>query len=110
MTQRDFLTTIKNGIITDEIMAYAAAELDRLDERTGESCQASSPESDAEMKLAIFSCFVRGCPMTSKEIAEAVDITPQKARAILKQLADENFLIVTQMSYGQLFVDLYSLA
>ena len=111
MTQRDFLTIIKSGTITDEIIKYATTELDRLDERDEkrENYRASSQKKNDEIKKAILDYFVRDTPMTGREVAEKVGISSQKANALLRQLVDDNRLAVALVVTGKRFINSYSL-
>ena len=48
--------------------------------------------------------------MTGKEVAEKVVISTQKANALLRQLVNENNLVVTQVANGKRLINSYSLA
>ena len=48
--------------------------------------------------------------MTGKEVAEKVEITSQKANALLRQLVNENHLVVTQVANGKRLINSYSLS
>ena len=52
-----------------------------------------------------------GCrALMSKEVAEKVVISTQKANALLRQLVNENNLVVTQVANGKRLINSYSLA
>ena len=113
MTQRNFFESIKNGgIITDEMKEYAIAELKKLDERAEKRKNYRTPaqKENDEIKESILACFVEGTPMTGKEVAEKVEITSQKANALLKQLVNENRLDVAQVANGKRLINSYSLS
>ena len=113
MTQRDFFKGIMNGgTITDEMIEHATAELEKLDERAEKRKNYRTPaqKENDEIKESILACFVEGVPMTGKEVAEKVEITSQKANALLKQLVNENRLDVAQVANGKRLINSYSLA
>ena len=113
MTQRIFFENIKNGgVITDEMKEYAITELEKLDERAEKRKNYRTPaqKENDEIKEKILECFVEGTEMTGKEVAEKMEITAQKANALLKQLVNENELVVTQVANGKRLINSYSLA
>lgn len=113
MTQRDFFKGIQNGgTITDEMIEHATAELEKLDERAEKRKNYRTPaqKENDDIKEKILECFV-DCPeMTGKEVAEKMAISTQKANALLKQLVNENNLIVTQVANGKRLINSYSLS
>ena len=113
MAQRSFFESIKNGgTITDEMIERATAELEKLDERAEKRKNYRTPaqKENDKIKESILACFVEGIPMTGKEVAEKVEITSQKANALLRQLVNENHLIVAQVANGKRLINSYSLA
>ena len=113
MTQRIFFENIKNGgVITDEMKEHAIAELEKLDERAEKRKNYRTPaqKENDEIKEKILECFVEGTEMTGKEVAEKMEITAQKANALLKQLVNENLLAVAQIANGKRLINSYSLA
>lgn len=74
-----------------------------------ENIKSNSTVTD-ELKKDILACFVWGTPMIEKEIAETACIATQKTKVLLKQLVDENYLVVTQTVNGNRSVNLYWLA
>ena len=113
MTQRIFFENIKNGgVITDEMKEHAIAELEKLDERAEKRKNYRTPaqKENDDIKVKILECFV-DCPeMTGKEVAEKVAIATQKANALLRQLVNENDLVVTQVANGKRLINSYSLS
>ena len=113
MTQRDFFKGIQNGgTITDEMIEHATAELEKLDARAEKRKNYRTPaqKENDEIKDSILTCFVEGVPMTGKEVAEKVKISTQKANALLRQLVNENELVVTQVANGKRLINSYSLS
>ena len=113
MTQRNFFESIMSGgTITDEMIEHATVELGKLVERAEKRKNYRTPaqKENDEIKESILACFVKGVPMTGKEVAEKVEITTQKANALLKQLVNENRLDVAQVANGKRLINSYSLA
>ena len=113
MTQRNFFESIKNGgTITDEMIEHATAELEKLDERAEKRKNYRTPaqKENDDIKEKILECFV-DCPeMTGTEVAEKMAISTQKANALLRQLVNENELVVTQVANGKRLINSYSLS
>ena len=113
MTQRNFFESIMSGgTITDEMIEHATVELGKLVERAEKRKNYRTPaqKENDEIKESILACFVEGVPMTGKEVAEKVEITTQKANALLKQLVNENRLDVAQVANGKRLINSYSLS
>ena len=113
MTQRDFFESIMSGgTITDEMIEHATVELGKLVERAEKRKNYRTPaqKENDEIKDKILTCFVEGVPMTGKEVAEKVEISTQKANALLRQLVNENELVVAQVANGKRLINSYSLS
>ena len=113
MTQKEFFESIMSGgTITDEMIEHATVELGKLVERAEKRKNYRTPaqKENDDIKEKILECFV-DCPeMTGKEVAEKVAISTQKANALLRQLVNENNLVVTQVANGKRLINSYSLA
>lgn len=113
MTQKEFFESIMSGgTITDEMIEHATVELGKLVERAEKRKNYRTPaqKENDEIKESILACFVEGEPMTGKEVAEKVEISTQKANALLRQLVNENELVVAQVANGKRLINSYSLA
>lgn len=113
MTQRNFFESIMSGgTITDEMIEHATVELGKLVERAEKRKNYRTPaqKENDDIKESILACFVEGVPMTGKEVAEKVEITSQKANALLLQLVNENHLVVAQVANGKRLINSYSLS
>lgn len=111
MTQKEFFESIMSGgTITDEMIEHATVELGKLVERAEKRKNYRTPaqKENDEIKESILACFVEGVPMTGKEVAEKVAISAQKANALLRQLVNENDLVVTQVANGKRLINSYS--
>lgn len=113
MTQKEFFESIMSGgTITDEMIEHATVELGKLVERAEKRKNYRTPaqKENDEIKESILACFVEGVPMTGKEVAEKVEISTQKANALLRQLVNENGLVVAQVANGKRLINSYSLS
>lgn len=87
MTNRDMFTAIVNGEVTEEVIAKAHEELDKLDARNAKRRETVSKKAleNAPIIEAIKD-VLSDTPQTASEIAEKVEISTQKASALLKQI------------------------
>lgn len=109
MTQKEFFESIMNSdVITEEMKTHAADELAKIEARAEKRKTTRNSKNDG-LKEAILACFVEGTPMTGKEVATALDITPQKANAILKQMTEDGSLAVSQVANGKRLINSYTL-
>ena len=109
MTQKEFFESIMYGdVITEEMKTHAADEFEKLAVRAEKRKTTRNSKND-ELKEAILACFVEGTPMTGKEVATALEITPQKANALLRQLVGEGKLSVEEIKNGKRLVNSYSI-
>lgn len=109
MTQKEFFNSIILGdVITEEMRTYAADELAKIEVRAERRKTTRNSKNDG-LKEAILACFVDDTPMTGKEVATALEITPQKANAILKQMTEDGSLAVSQVANGKRLINSYTL-
>lgn len=109
MTQKEFFESIMNNdVITEEMRTHAADELAKIEVRAEKRKTTRNSKNDG-LKEAILACFVEGTPMTGKEVATALEITPQKANAILKQMTEDSSLAVSQVANGKRLINSYTL-
>ena len=87
MTNREMFNAIINGEITDELIEKAKAEIEKLDARNAARKNKPSKKSveNEPIKDAIKSVLT-DTPQTATEIAAKVEISTQKASALLKQI------------------------
>ena len=109
MTQKEFFENIMNNdVITEEMRTHATDELAKIEARAEKRKTTRNSKNDG-LKEAILACFVEGTPMTGKEVATALEITPQKANAILKQMTEDGSLAVSQIANGKRLINSYTL-
>lgn len=87
MTNREMFTEIVNGNLTDEVIAKAKEELEKLDARNAKRRETASKKSleNEPIKEAI-KAVLTSEPQTASVIAEKVEISTQKASALLRQI------------------------
>jgi len=87
MTNREFFTAIVNGTLNEEVIAHAQSSIEKLDTRNASRKDKPSKKSleNEPIKEAIKSLLTED-PMTASEIAEKVEISTQKASALLRQI------------------------
>lgn len=98
MTTREFLNSIINAEISDEITAQAQDMLTKLDARNAK--RASTPSKTAVANEPIKASIVAilgNEPKTAAEIGAALELTTQKASALLRQLAEDGKVTVTEV-------------
>lgn len=96
MNSRDFLTAIAEGTMNDELMAYAAQELGKMDARN-EKAREKAVEKRAEkeavkapIREAIFACITDEPKTATTLIEEAgLEVKPQSIPSLLKPLVEE---------------------
>lgn len=100
MTNREFLTAIMNTeTIPEDVRAHAEKEIKKLDVRNAQrSSKPSKKQQENEPLLEKLYGFVFESPMTAAEAAEAMEISTQKASALLRELVKREKLNVAEVS------------
>lgn len=98
MTTREFLNAILTADVSDELKAQAQVEIDRLDKRNAQrkSKPSKTAIANAPIKEAIIEFAHKTEAFTAGKVAEALELTVQKASALLRQLETEGVLTSTQ--------------
>lgn len=104
MTSREFYEAIMNANINDELTAFAAAAIDKMDktnERRKEAVAKKAVERETErapIREAIVNC-ISDVPKTATDlIAEAgLDIKPQSIPSLLKNLVEDGSIQKTEI-------------
>lgn len=93
MTNREFLNTIINANLSDEITARAQEMLAQMDARNAK--RASTPSkvavANAPLKQTIVK-LISEKNMTAPEVGVALEVSTQKASALLRQLCEDGVL------------------
>jgi len=96
MTNREFFEAVKNGIINEEVVAHAIAEIDKMNARNKK--RASKPSKTAianePIKAQILEFLTeKNEPILTSVIGEAVEISTAKAAALCKQLSEDGKIV-----------------
>lgn len=99
MTNREFLNAIINGEVTDEVVAMAKAEIEKLDARNEKRRTTMTKEQTANesVKAQIVEFIGDKKAVVASEIAQGVGVSTQKVSALCKQLVDEGKLTVADV-------------
>lgn len=105
MTNREFFESVKNGNITEDVKAHAAAAITKLDEqadkRKGKAAEKTSAENAPIIAALLAEC--KAAPDTAKPasmLATAVGVSTAKASSLLVKLATEGRLVQTEGKAG----------
>lgn len=98
MTKREFLTNVANGTMTDELRAFAAEEIEKMDATLAKRKVAITPKKAANLELAdaLYEAMPDGALTASAVYAlglEGITSVP-KATAVLKVLAADGRVTV----------------
>lgn len=98
MTTRELLNSVINANLSDEATEKAQALLAQLDKRNEK--RASTPSKTAianePIKAQILD-LLNTTPKTAAEIGQTLEITPQKASALLRQLVESGAVNATEV-------------
>lgn len=87
MTRREFLEMVIEGKVTDEMKEFAHSEITKMNDRNAK--RKASPSKTAIANEPIKAEIVKVLtnePKTASEIAKEVEISTQKASALLRQI------------------------
>ena len=109
MTRREMYEVIANGNINDEVIEMAKNEIIKMDERNAKRRNNPSKKSieNEPIKAKIMEVLTEE-PMSASEVAEKVEISVQKASALLRQIDGLNVTEIKVKGKGK--VKGYSLA
>ena len=102
MTKREFLTNVTNGTITEDVISFAKAEIEKMDNALEAKKNKVSPKdaekaaADAVIRESIFAVVTESV-QTEADIAAAVGVTGPKARAELRKLVAEGRVVSTEV-------------
>jgi len=98
MTKRDFFNAIANGQLTDEFKEFAIAQIARMDsanEKRKNTLSKKQEENEA-VKIEILT-HLDTEPKTATTIGELMEISTQKASALLRQLVQDGKATATEV-------------
>lgn len=97
MTQREFLNNIINGNINNDTIEMAKAEIAKLDARNDKRRNTLTKEQKENEVIKESILGVLNGVTTAAEVGKALEISTQKASALLGQLAYDEKVIVTEV-------------
>ena len=99
MTARNFYTLVHNGTMNDEIKAFAAEAIRKMDEANKKKQETMSPSQKENIvfKQRILDVLEGKDYTIAATIAELVEISPNKASALCRQLVADGALVVTEV-------------
>lgn len=87
MTYREFYNAVINGEITEEMVEFAKGAVEKLDARNAKRAERPSKKAvENEPIKAKIAEILTDTPQTASEIASKVEISVQKASALLRQM------------------------
>ena len=87
MTKREFLEAVITANLTEEVIAYASGEVVKMDEKNAKRRNSPSKTALANEPIkAKIREILTTTPQSASEIAEKVEISTQKASALLRQI------------------------
>ena len=86
MTKREFFVAISNGEMTDELMAMATTELEKMDAANEKRKEKTSKKAEENQPLVdrIVSEILTTEPMTATDVAAVLEVKVQKASALCR--------------------------
>ena len=87
MTQREFFTAIVNSDLNDEMKAFATDAIAKLDARNAKraSTESKTQKENAPL-IAKIATLLTSEPKLASELAKEMEISPQKASALVKKV------------------------
>lgn len=91
MTQREFLTAVKDAEVSEEIKAFAAHAIEKLDDTNKKRQEKASKKAleNAPIMDQIVNDILTTEPKTASDVAAALDVSVQKASALLRAIVAE---------------------
>ena len=85
MTMKDFMTAVVSANLSDEMTAFATAEIAKIEEKNAKrrTTPTKAQLANAELLDTIVSALNADEVVTASQIAKTMDITTQKASALL---------------------------
>lgn len=100
MTMREYHTNITNGIVNDEMKAYAAERIAKLDadlaKRNSKPSKASIANEPVKAEIVAF-ITKRGEACLASAIGEACGVSTQKASVLCRQMVESGVLTSSEV-------------
>lgn len=79
MTQKEFFAAVVSSDVSEAVLAFAQAELEKLENKK----PTAKAVENAAIRETIVALITGKGPMFAAEVAAALEITPQKANSLL---------------------------
>ena len=100
MTKREVLNNVANGVVNDEVMAWAAKQIEMLDRANAKRAEKPSKMAiaNAPLKEAIYNylCENEG-KFTEAELGAVIETSHNKAGSLVRQLVAEGKVNVEEV-------------
>ena len=99
MTARNFYTLVSNGTVNEEIKAYAAEAIRKMDEANEKKKGTMTPSQEENLvfKQRILDVLKGKDYTIAATIAELAEISPNKASALCRQLVADGALVASEV-------------
>lgn len=99
MTARNFYTLVSNGTVNEEIKAYAAEAIRKMDEANEKKKGTMTPSQKENLvfKQRILDVLKGKDYTIAATIAKLVEISPNKASALCRQLVADGALVASEV-------------
>ena len=99
MTARNFYTLVSNGTVNEEIKAYAAEAIRKMDEANEKKKNTMTPsqKENVVFKQRILDVLEGKDYTIAATIAVLVEISPNKASALCRQLVADGALVASEV-------------
>ena len=99
MTQREFFTAITNANVSAELIDYAKAAIQKLDEKNEKkkNTQTKAQAANADMKNEILANMNAGTVYVASELAATYGVSTQKISALMKQLVETGAVMASEV-------------
>ena len=86
MTKREFYVAVSNGEMTDELMAMAAAEIEKMDAANEKRKEKTSKKAEENQPLIdrIVNEILTAEPQTATDVAAVIEVSVQKASSLCR--------------------------
>lgn len=87
MTNREFYTAIVNGTLTEDVVAKAHEEIEKLDARNAKRANTpSKTQKENAPLIEKIASLLTSEPKLASELAKEMEISTQKASALVKKV------------------------
>lgn len=91
MTKREFMTAVLNGEINDEVKLFAEEQIRKIDEANERNKEKRDAKRAENLPLMdkIYNDILGDEPVTATVVGEYMELSTQKASALLRALVEE---------------------